>query len=415
MKRQIISLIAFVVMGMVAAFAQSSVPALSYQSVVRDAQNRVVINQENITVTASVWNAAGTSEQYRETHTGLATNANGLLTFMMGTGTPDFGTWAGIDWSDASVITSISYESGNGTVIVTSQPATVTAVPFALQAANAPTSVSDLTNDAGYLTSSSCTNVDFCTMAEALPALQSRVEQLHHLLDSLTGNTVRCPGTPTVTDFDGNVYNTVQIGNQCWMRENMRTTHYADGTEIPAGNSNYSEIDPFRYAPSGDGTYVATYGYLYNWPATMKSTEAVPNSTEGTQGICPTGWHVPSRAEWTQLFDYVSSRSEYVCGDNNANIAKALSATTGWHNQSGDCLVGNNPSANNATGFSTLPAGINEFGSYSWLGEICFFWTSTVTSISIRAYDFRVRSDRVAIESDSWYGWLGESVRCLRD
>ena len=118
MKKRIISLIALVVLGLMTAFAQVPTTPLTYQTVVRNAQNQLVINQENVTVTVSVWNGAGTSELYRETHSGLSTNANGLLTLMMGTGTVNLGTWGDIDWSDASIKTTVSYNPGDGTVTI---------------------------------------------------------------------------------------------------------------------------------------------------------------------------------------------------------------------------------------------------------------------------------------------------------
>ena len=148
MKKRIISLIALVVLGLMTAFAQVPTTPLTYQTVVRNAQNQLVINQENVTVTVSVWNGAGTSELYRETHSGLSTNANGLLTLMMGTGTVNLGTWADIDWSDAAIKTTVSY----GSVTIPSDLMPVTAVPYAMQAGNVPANVSAFTNDAGYIT-----------------------------------------------------------------------------------------------------------------------------------------------------------------------------------------------------------------------------------------------------------------------
>ena len=185
------------------------------------------------------------------------------------------------------------------------------------------------------------------------------------------GDAQPCPGTPTVTDIDGNVYNTVKIGEQCWMKENLRVTRYADNTEVTG-----------RYVPNNDEANVTAYGYLYNWYAMMHGVSSSSSNPSGVQGICPTGWHVPSDAEWIQLTDYVSSVPVYWCGGNSDNIAKALAATTGWMDYSGDCAVGNNQSANNATGFGALPAGAST-NSYGPFGSNAFFWSTSVCAFTI--------------------------------
>jgi len=222
-----------------------------------------------------------------------------------------------------------------------------------------------------------------------------------------------------VTDIDGNTYDAVQIGNQVWMAENLRTTRYADGTMIPL-DSTYSLIEPYRYAPGlnqsneENMTNVARYGYLYNWPAVMHGASSSDANPSGIQGICPTGWHVPSDAEWTQLTDYVSSQSQYVCGDYNTSIAKALASTTGWSSSSYPCNVGYNPSTNNATGFSALPAGrYSDF--YYYFGDFAYFWSATEHD-DVYAHHTLLSyySSYVSFHS-VYYKYCGFSVRCVRD
>ena len=215
-----------------------------------------------------------------------------------------------------------------------------------------------------------------------------------------------CPGIPTLTDIDGNTYNTVQIGNQCWMRENLKTTHYADGTAIAEGTSN--SIIPYRYNPENRAYNVATYGYLYNWAAVMHGAVSSNTNPSNVQGICPTGWHVPSDAEWTQLTDYVSSQNEYVCGNDNRNIVKALAATS-WAYSNGNCLAGNNQSTNNATGFSILPAGSYGYGSYYFGGD-AWFWSSTS---ELHAYYRSISESYAYVWRGSCDQYAGHSVRCV--
>ena len=219
-----------------------------------------------------------------------------------------------------------------------------------------------------------------------------------------------CLSTPIVMDFDSNVYNTVQIGNQCWMKENLRTTHYADGTAIPYGNSGlWDDTVPYYNVNSSVDTIL--YGYYYNWAAFMHGVGGSENNPSGVQGACPTGWHVPSNAEWIQLIDYVSSRSEYTCGSHSNYIAKALASTEGWNTYDGECAVGNNPSTNNATGFGVVPAG---FAAFTAVYNCAYFWSSSERGEYAASF-FAMGLDlaRVSmVDIDKFHQF---SVRCLRD
>lgn len=193
----------------------------------------------------------------------------------------------------------------------------------------------------------------------------------------------------SVKDIDGNQYALVMIGNQCWMRENLRTTRYANGTKIATGGKNLSYKTRYKYCPNGNANNVPTYGYLYNWAAVMcggASSNGVPSTV---QGVCPDGWHVPSDAEISILLDYVASQPQYQCDSNPQKTAKALASTTGWKESKKKFTPGNNSQENNATGFSAMPAGTihlyntapvpgdaSDF-SFEQFGEYAFFWTAT--------------------------------------
>ena len=224
-----------------------------------------------------------------------------------------------------------------------------------------------------------------------------------------------CPGTPTVTDVDGNVYNTLQLGLQCWMRENLRVTQYTDGSPIPNGGTGIDGIsysEPRYYV--NPSVNAALYGYLYNWPAAMHGAASSNSNPSGVQGICPTGWHLPSDTEWTQLTDYMSSQSEYSCNGNSSYIAKALAAKSSWDSNSDECGPGNNQSANNASGFGTVAAGYFN-GGFGAAGANAFFWASTKNG-NAKAYNryfYRGGPEVYRLEDGNRaYGW---SVRCLRD
>ena len=229
-----------------------------------------------------------------------------------------------------------------------------------------------------------------------------------------TGNDGQpCPVAATVTDVDGNMYNTVQIGNQCWMKENLRTTHYAGSTEIPLGSSaTHHDYAAQRYYPNNNAELVGTYGYLYNWAAVMNGASSSTANPSGVQGICPNGWHVPSDAEWTQLTDYVSIHSAYLCNNDMSNIGKALAATTGWNSYTSTCTIGNNPSTNNSTGFSALPAGLSLSINF---GNVADFWTATEETDNYHACIRVLRYDAGTMSKYTYYKNYGFSVRCLRD
>ena len=245
------------------------------------------------------------------------------------------------------------------------------------------------------------------------------VDTVTHCTNSIQGavrvsaDAQPCPGAATVTDIDGNTYNTVQIGEQCWMRENLRTTRYPNGTSIALGSST-STTTAYRYYPNNKSSNVSTYGYLYNWKAVMGNSSSGSTNSSGVQGICPTGWHVPSDAEWNQLTDYVSGQSQYYCSNIPENIAKALAGTTNWTSSTTTCTVGNTPSSNNATGFSALPAGYYNSNGYIFFGGNATFWSATESSSS-DAYYRTLYYVYATVGRTSDYKCLGYSVRCLRD
>ena len=176
--------------------------------------------------------------------------------------------------------------------------------------------------------------------------------------DSLPG--LRCPGTPTVTDIDGNLYNTVQIGNQCWMQSNLKVTKYRNGDNIPTGLSNSSWGSTFS------GAYVSylnstindsLFGKLYNWYAVGDG-----------RGICPIGWHVPSNSEWTTLTDFLGGES--VAGGALKNTS-TQPIPGGWNVP--------NTGATNSSGFTALPGGWrDDGGAFRDLNNDGRWWSSSV-------------------------------------
>ena len=330
--------------------------------------------------------------------------------------TPDYPT---VTTSSVTNITAATATSGGN--VISDGGATVTARGVCWSTAPNPTIADSHTTDGngtGSFTSSLTgltANTTYYVRAYATNSVGTAYgnEVSFTTEESATGQDGQpCPDAATLTDRDGNTYNTVLIGSQCWMKENLRTTKYADGTSISQGSST-STTTAYWYYPNNDATNKPTYGLLYNWKAVMRNSSSSSANPSGVQGICPTGWHVPSDAEFTQLTDYVSSQSQYVCGSDNTYIAKALAGTTGWSSSTGTCCVGNTPSQNNSTGFSALPAGAYD-GSYYRFGINAYFWSAAEYDSS-NAWLCRLSYSTAYVYRGNGSKTYGYSVRCLRD
>ena len=211
--------------------------------------------------------------------------------------------------------------------------------------------------------------------------------------------------TGTVTDYDGNTYNTVKIGNQWWMAENLKVTYYPDGTEIQLVEANsawdtldYTDIAYCYYdnsSANGD-----TYGALYTWEAVMNGSVSSSSNPSGVQGVCPDDWHVPSDAEWAELVDYLG-------GESVAGGKLKEKGNTHW--------ISHNNEATNESGFTALPGGYRYgTGNFVNIGKYGFWWSSTESSSGtawgrLLGYYYRI------IYRYYDYNEGGFSVRCVRD
>lgn len=245
------------------------------------------------------------------------------------------------------------------------------------------------------------------------------IEQVQRISETITlpirTTGLPCPGVPTLTDYDGNIYNTVQIGTQCWMRENLKTLHYADGTEIPR-DDNPNMIDPSYAYPDNMINNVSTLGLLYNWPAVMNGGTSSDGNPSGVQGVCPTGWHVPSDAEWKELELTVGVPSGELDNMNafRGNVAASLAGgnVNTWTNSSTAGAAGNyNDENHNLTGFSALPAGTSE-GMAVGIKENALFWSSTLYT-QYNAITRNIHYTQTGIRRNNIEKALCGSVRCV--
>ena len=238
---------------------------------------------------------------------------------------------------------------------------------------------------------------------------------------SLISNTItrnRPTDCGVVADYDGNLYQTVVIGNQCWMRENLRTRHFPDGTaieEITTGNTTSNTV-PYIYrgytSDLANGVFERS-GYLYNWPALMHGASSSSANPSGVQGVCPNGWHVPSTSEWNQMTEYLRRDSRYWCNNNSSYYVKSLAAQTEWNSYNNTCYVGWEMSSNNTSLFNLYPVGYFD-GNYRDWKNCAQVWTSTETGGSAY-YRYICNSSRDGLGSSSWDKRYACSVRCVKD
>ena len=223
-----------------------------------------------------------------------------------------------------------------------------------------------------------------------------------------------------IQDYDGNWYDAVVIGTQVWMSENMATTHYSDGTAITGTYGNNGTVVPaatnaahyFYYTNYiADTQYRERVGLLYNWAGAMKLA-----STEGSIGIAPSGWHIPTKSEVQTLINHVSSNTRYK--DEWNGIGRAMAAQVDWTTQDGNINI--NPKKNNMTGWSGKPGGYKTGASQAntYVGYNGYWWTSTEDlSNTAKANNFSLRystSPHFTIrqtEDKTSY----RSVRCISD
>jgi uncharacterized protein (TIGR02145 family) len=224
-------------------------------------------------------------------------------------------------------------------------------------------------------------------------------------------------GTSTVTDEDGNVYETVAIvgTTQCWTKTNLKVTKYNDGTLIPDLTTSTSN----PWAPSSGARtgysiilvplsdYVGTFGYLYNWYAAADSRK-----------LCPAGWHVPSDAEWTTLIQIIDpTASASVLGTQSTSAGAVMKSTA--TNTTTNVGLGWNPGSpgTDTRGFSALPSGYRDLdGSFSGIRHFTYFWSATENPSATGDAGLRTLSSFSGNVGRVNNGkTLGASVRCLRD
>jgi uncharacterized protein (TIGR02145 family) len=208
-----------------------------------------------------------------------------------------------------------------------------------------------------------------------------------------------------VADEEGNAYSTVLIGTQLWMSENLKTQHYANGDTINTidGTIWAAEFSSYQWAYNDNANNEAnTYGRLYNFYAATDP-----------RGVCPTGFHVPTDAEWTTLSDYLGTNG-FGFGGNAANIAKALASTSGWTTDPTPGDVGNDQATNNTSGFNAVPGGFrNGDGLYQELGASEYIGSSTPNGPG-KAFYRAIQYQYPYMGTNDYGPWNGYAIRCVK-
>ena len=534
--------------------AQIPPQKMTYQVVVRDANNELVTNTQvgvKISILASMPNGLPV---YEETHS-VQTNHNALASIIVGTGTPTPGSaFSNIDWSNDDFYLKCEIDPAGGSNYTITGTQQLITVPYAFHSATtsyfdfnaldnrpigtnegdilywdvtdsswrvlpigtpgqvltaqnnglswttnpnmlnniAPTIVTDSVFDInGYtmsvratITNAGSTGIiesgvcwsstnpspsignNHTTDGASIGSYTSFVSGLKsntkyyvcayatNSVGTSYGNVITIT-TPThcgtITDIDGNTYNTVYIGRQCWMKENLRTKTYADGIPISgaiyivqtqySADAHGATPNPTScyYYSNNDTSSAAIFGLLYTWPAVMKGAGSSNSNPSGILGVCPFGWHVPSCAEWCELENFLNTGIDMNCSNTGwrGTMAKMMSKPKYWSADPGNSFFPGYWTTDstdfNTTGFSMIPNGYRyntSYGSYCYYGDYCgytschthyyyptanqtsaaYFWTSV--SGTYRQFS--------SSQTGSYYG-TGQattsamSVRCVKD
>jgi uncharacterized protein (TIGR02145 family) len=311
---------------------------------------------------------------------------------------------------NTSVSVAFVAPTNNGGRAITSYTVTTNPATSPVTGTTSPINVTELTNGAAYTFTVIATN-------EVGNSVSSSAS---------TAVTAFTCGTSSVPDYDGNAYNTVLIGAQCWMVQNLKVTKYNDGTAIDldaSGTMPYYSSDTWRDKLTGaytihfndlsTGTYAMNYGYLYNWYA-AKGITTLGSTTY--KNLCPTGYHVPTDSDWNKLVKFIDLGTDTSTIRNNT-WTQNFSVGTEMKSTSTLWNVGTPPSTN-TSGFSALPGGYRSlYGGFTEVGYSAFFWSANaceipdpINSWGRKLYHYSGFVERTQADRNE-----GASVRCLRN
>ena len=207
----------------------------------------------------------------------------------------------------------------------------------------------------------------------------------------------------SMTDQQGNVYKTIVIGTQEWMAENLRTTAYSNGNVIAnvTENTQWTNLTTGAWCNyNNDSQYDCPYGKLYNWYAVADP-----------RNVCPTGWHVPTDAEWTTLITYIDPQAF----TSNANAPQSLVAGGKMKSVGSQYWEAPNSDATNEIGFSGISGGARVGGYFYYFDTDSYYWSSTTGGSASLAWNRGIFSSASVIRREAVEKGHGHFVRCIKD
>jgi uncharacterized protein (TIGR02145 family) len=385
MKRLIFIFISGIISANI--FAQSP-EKMSYQAVVRNSSNQLVTNTAVGMKISILQGSANGTVVYSESQD-PSTNANGLVTIEVGGGTVISGTFSSIDWSAGTYFIKTEIDPSGGTSYSISGTSQLLSVPYALYAKSAgeKQNLADVLAINNNGNSKQIKNIANPVDAQDA-ATKAYVDELKAKLEEL-----QLYSGFVAKDIDGNVYKAVSIGSQIWMAENLKTTRYNNGDTIATTNPAILDISS-ESAPNYQWVYdtadsnLKTYGRLYTWYAAIDS-----------RNVCPSGWHIPSNAEWTTLNSYL--------GISDAALKLKESGNTHWNSP--------NLGATNETDFSALPGGGRyDTGLFNNIRKTGYWWSNVEASPSTSGV-WSMSYNSPGVQSGSGKKAMGFSIRCVKD
>lgn len=384
--KNLVLLIVFLVQ--LKSFAQAP-DKFSYQAVIRNATNQLIINQQvGVKISILQGSESGTIV-YSETHT-PTTNDNGLISLQVGNGNIVSGELNSINWSNGPYFIQTETDPNGGSAYSIMNLTQMMSVPYALYAKksadNQQLEVS-LSGDTLFMQNGGFVKIP------RISAANNGIGQ--------TGSSNHACGATNVHDANkyygvmadqqGNVYKTITIGEQEWMAENLRTSIYRNGEAINyEGNSSLWSLNIGSWCFfENDPQYNCPYGKLYNWIVIADPRK-----------VCPVGWHVPSNSEWGTLIELLG-------GDSIAGGKMKAIGSQYWNSP--------NTAATNESGFAALPVSFRSpTGSFDSLRVKGFYWTSNEINSTysvLRSFYFQEGS----INENFVDKRTGAAIRCIKD
>jgi uncharacterized protein (TIGR02145 family) len=366
-----------------------------YQAVIRDGELHILTEQEIGMRIQIMFGSEAGAMIYAETHA-LKTGKDGLAEAEIGSGTVSSGSFADIDWSRGTYYINTAIDPAGGTSYTIEGTSQLLSVPYAFHAQSAGV-VTNLTENQGLddviaVNDSAGTRIRDVTDPTDD---QDMVTLIYFMYQMITAGLISLSGEnlfDIVVDRDGNLYRTVRIDDLVWMNENLRTTKYNDGTNIPlvTDNAEWAGLTTPAYCWYGNAAAnsltAVTLGALYNWHAV------------NTENLCPHGWRIPTEEEWNSLITYLS-------GESVAGGKLKEAGTKFW-------LIPNN--ATNESNFGARPGGFRSFDGFESIGNSGFWWSSTEASADNAGSLGLINN----LASSSWLDLskkTGMSVRCVSE